>query len=123
MKRIEEESQTRAPATEYSTKCLVVALDALPEACHLTFTVNDSFRSYKHRLIRDGLPCDFIIDELTDLPEYGKIFPISELRGIQRKYAHVESLKCEVQLWDPTRCTTYLEHNLAKNSDACRMYP
>ncbi len=63
------------------------------------------------------MPCDFIIDETPNISDYGKIFPISALREIQQKYAHVDGLKCEVQMWDPTVCTIYLEHNSGKNSE------
>ncbi len=122
MKRIEAELQKHTTADEYSTKCLVVALDALPDSRNTTFTVNDSFRSYKSRLKSYGLPYHFISDELPNISDYGKIFPISELRGIQRKYTHVEGLKFEIQHWDPTACTAFLEHNLAKNLDVCRIY-
>lgn len=122
LKRLEKESHKHTKADEYSTKCLILALDALPDSSNITFTVNDSFRSYKSRLKRDGLPCHFISDELPNISDYGKIFPIRELHGIQKKYAHVKGLKFEVQHWDPAACTAFLEHNLGKKSDVCRIY-
>ncbi|MBA3029477.1 MAG: hypothetical protein FP816_11815 [Desulfobacteraceae bacterium] len=121
LKRVEAEIHTTA--AEYSTKCLVVALDALPDSCNITFTVNDSFRSYKSRLKSDGLPYHFISEKLVNISDYGKIFPITELHEIQRKYTHVEGLKFEIQNWDPTACTEFIENNLTKNSEVCRIYP
>ena len=116
-------SEIHTTSDEYSTKCLVVALDALPDSSNITFTVDDSFKSYRSRLKSGGLPYHFMRKEPPNIADYGKTFPITELRGIQRKYAHVEDLKFEIQHWDPTTCKTFLEHNLSKNSDLCRIYP
>jgi hypothetical protein len=123
LKCVEAELQKDTAAGEYSTKCLVVALDALPDSCNITFTVDDSFKCYRSRLKSDGLPYHFMRKEPPNIPDYGKIFPITELRGLQSKYAHVEGLKFEVQHWDPTACTAFLEYNLAKNSKVCMIYP
>ena len=121
LKRVEAEIHTTSD--EYSTKCLVVALDDLPDIRNITFTVDDSFTSYRSRLKSGGLPYHFMRKEPPNIPDYGKIFPITEVRGIQEKYANVEGLKFEVQHWDPTACKAFIEHNLSKNSDLFRIYP
>ena len=123
MKRVGTELQQPTTAGAYSTKCLVVALDALPDSKNTTFTVDDNFKSYRSRLRSGGLPYHFMRKEPPNFPDFGKIFPITELRVIQRKYAHVEGLKFEIQHWDAKACTAFLEQNLARNSEVCMIYP
>jgi hypothetical protein len=76
-----------------------VDLQLLYGETNITFTINDSFRSYQQAMLNAGLP------ELLNEPKFeiyqdsSRIFPLYELNNMVEKYKNFP-VKYEIQIWD-----------------------
>ena len=66
----------------------------------MTFTVNDSLRSYRKKLLLAGIPCRELQGNNPELPDYGKIFHIEDIGKVYKRNAEIPDLRYEVQVWD-----------------------
>jgi hypothetical protein len=96
---IQAKLNQRKMLDEPHTRYLLIDLDDLEDNINISFTILDSLISYREKLVsqgalygREGL--------LSAYEELGSIFHISEITHFMEKYAHIEDLCFEVQIWD-----------------------
>ena len=92
---------------ENGTKYLIIELHNIRERENISFTLDDSFRSYRKKLLEKGIPCRKIINKFQELDEYGCVFHIDELEAVHKKYGSLDDLRYEVQVWDPNILRLY----------------
>lgn len=108
IKEIDTELQKRQEHDEDDTKYIVIELAKIEKRANITFTLNDSFRSYRKRLQERGIPCRKIINKFAELEDYGKVFHIDEIEKVHIIYRDVVNLRYEVQVWDPNVLHQYI---------------
>lgn len=101
--------QKRRKYNENGTKYLIIKLDKIKERENISFTLGDSFRSYRKKLLEKGIPCRKIVNKFQELDEYGCIFHIDELEVVHQKYCGLDDLQYEVQVWDANILRVYEE--------------
>lgn len=115
---IECEIEHRQKYQERDTKFLVFDLDQIKDRKNVTFTVNDSLRSYRNKLLLAGIPCRELKGGDPELPDYGKIFHIDDIGKVYNRNAKIPDLRFEVQVWDNTILQKLLHENDLKLDDA-----
>lgn len=98
---IDAHLEARKQFAEDSTQYLILDFDKLPDHSNISFTINDSFRSYRTKLIEKGIPVRQIVNLFSELEDYGKVFPMDDINRIHSKYKDVDDIRYEVQIWDP----------------------
>lgn len=109
---IDSHLQARNQLGEKTTKYLIVDIDQLPDRSNISFTINDSFRSYRTKLVDKGIFCRPIINLFTELDDYGKVFHIDEMNQVHSKYCSIPDIRYEVQVWDPDILEDIRNNNL-----------
>ena len=114
---IEREIEQRQKFQENDTKYLVFDLDQIKDRKNVTFTVNDSLRSYRRKLLLAGIPCRELQGNNPELPDYGKIFHIDDIGKVYSRYAKIPDLRFEVQVWDHRILQKLVDENDLKLDD------
>jgi hypothetical protein len=115
---IEREIEHRQQYQERETKYLVFDLDQIKDRKNVTFTVNDSMRSYRKKLLLAGIPCRELQGHDPELPDYGKIFHIDDIGKVYNRNAKIQDLHFEIQVWDHTILQKLLDQSDLKLDDA-----
>lgn len=98
---IESNLLNRESCGEAPTKFKIVELEKVRNNKNVTFTINDSHRSYKQKLYDLNMYVKgAAATQDKEFEDYGKIFHIDEIDRIHEKYKSVEEIKYEVQIWD-----------------------
>jgi len=80
-------------------KALLIDIKCILNKKNVTFTINDSFTCYLQKAIEAGIDCSQSNKNITIYEDHNKIFPITNLMGINEKYKNRE-INYEVQIWD-----------------------
>ena len=82
-------------------KFLLVELTDLHDLTYVSFTIEDSFTSYRDVLMRRGLrSLSKKKQTMRRVPDHGRLFGIDDLNSVFRRYEHECGLMFEVQIWD-----------------------
>jgi hypothetical protein len=85
---------------EQETMMLRFQLRDLLDTTAITFTLEDSFKSYRQVLQRRGIPVRTGEDKPTCPECQGRLFHIRELRSVFEKHSNDEGIYFEAQVWD-----------------------
>jgi hypothetical protein len=99
--KAKELAQERINHGEVIPKVIMIKIQDLQDKRNITFTINDSFTSYRKKIIESGMK---LRDEETGreyFPDHNQIFPFSEIARIHEKYRE-KNPSYEVQVWDHT---------------------
>jgi hypothetical protein len=77
----------------------LIDMDLLFGKTNITFTINDSFRSYQQAMLNAGLPEMLNEPKYEIFPDSSQVFPLDELDNMSKKYKTLP-VKYEVQIWD-----------------------
>ena len=117
---IEREMSQRQQYQECDTKYLVFDLDLIKDRKNITFTVNDSLRSYRKKLLLAGIPCRRLSGGHPELPDYGKVFHMDDLEEVYGRNTEVPDLRFEVQVWDKNILQEIVNDDDMKTNDTDR---
>ena len=94
-----EMAQQRTKYNELAPNVLFIKILDLKDISNITFTLNDSFTSYWKKAIESGIKCREEENGREVLPDHNKIFPLTKIEQIHRKYKE-KNPYYEVQIWD-----------------------
>jgi hypothetical protein len=106
---VDRDLGTRKEHEEHKTKYLLFDLDRIQIRSDITFTLDDSFRSYRKKLLDQGIACRGLNGKVRELADYGRVFHIDELVAVYTRNSEVPDLRFEIQVWDREILTTYLQ--------------
>lgn len=111
LERTEAELRIREEYQENRTKYLLFDLDKITDHSDITFTVDDSFRSYRKKLLDQGIACRELANTSAELIDYGRIFHIDELACVYERNAGIPDVRFEVQVWNKNMLTDYMQEH------------
>jgi hypothetical protein len=100
IENIFQELEERVQCGETKASFFITTLEKISNHNNISFTIHDSFRSYRERLKKKNIPVWNPSKHPDKLENYGEIFHISELNRIYEKYKELKNLRFEVQIWD-----------------------
>jgi hypothetical protein len=100
LQRLLDELDHRARFDEQKTKILTFQLNELLNTKSVSFTLEDSFQSYKLVLRSQGIPVRTGRPELKCAECQGRIFYIEQLQAVYAKHHGDQGVYFEVQVWD-----------------------
>lgn len=95
----EEKCKSRTEYGEINTKYLLLDVDRIQTCRSVTFTVEDSFRSYWKKAKAAGITCFEDGRKRIELADHNTTFPFSAIETLYRKY-QATNTTYEVQIWD-----------------------
>jgi hypothetical protein len=101
---IQAKLDARKKLDEPHTKYLLIPLTELEDDRNISFTISDSMLSYREKIIRQEeiVAGENLNPQHPKYPEFGSVFHISEITRFMEKYANIDDLCFEVQIWDPS---------------------
>jgi hypothetical protein len=97
--KVKELAQKRTEYGELSPKVLMIKIRDLQDIRNITFTINDSFTSYRGKAIEAGIKLREEEKGREYLPDHNKIFPFSKITQIHKIYKDRDPYY-EIQIWD-----------------------
>ena len=94
-----ELAQQRTTYDEHAPKIAYVNIHELHDLSNITFTLNDSFTSYRKKALASGINSREEEKDRPIFPDHNRIFPFSMLDLIHRKYQDMNPYY-EVQIWN-----------------------
>ncbi len=94
-----ELGKQRMRAGETEPQILLVRLQDITDTTNITFTLNDSHRSYWKRAMESGITCRGDGNTLVVLEDHNKVLPFSMIEQIHQKYK-ARQITYEIQIWD-----------------------
>lgn len=95
----EEKCKSRTEYEEINTKYILLDVNRIQACQSVTFTLEDSFRSYWKKAREAGIKCFEDGRKRIELEDHNKTFPFSEIETLYRKY-QATNTNYEVQIWD-----------------------
>jgi hypothetical protein len=92
-------AQQRTKHEEAKPGVLMVKIQDIEDITNITFTLNDSLTAYRKKIMDAGIKCRGPQPDGIVLPDHNKVFPLSRIEEIHRKYAK-QDMVYEVQVWD-----------------------
>ena len=106
--QVDQELGKRRTAGERDTKWLLFELDSFGSRSDMTFTLDDSMRSYRSKLLARGIACRELDVGFSERKDHGRIFHIDELARVYERNIAIPALRFEVQVWDRDVLTEYM---------------
>jgi hypothetical protein len=94
-----ELARQRTNHGETAPQVLMVMIADIEDTSNITFTLNDSHRSYWKKIKEAGLAFGGEVNVPVVLPDHNKVFPFSMIEQIHRKYK-AQEIRYEIQIWD-----------------------
>jgi hypothetical protein len=92
-------AQKRSEYDEFIPKVLIIKIQDLEDIRNITFTINDSFTSYRKKTLEKGIKLREEEKSGEYLQDHNKIFSFGEIAQIHEKYKD-RNPYYEVQIWD-----------------------
>jgi hypothetical protein len=101
-RRLRSDLDRRSEFDGPKTVMLRFELSDLYDTSSITFTLEDSFQSYKHILCSRGMPVRRGGKDLKCTECQGRLFRIGELHTVYARRANDDGIYFEAQVWDPS---------------------
>jgi hypothetical protein len=109
LEETESDLGNRKEHQENHTEYLLFDLERISSRSNITFTLDDSLRSYRRKLLDQGIPCRELTGKCAELSDYGQIFHIDELADVYERNAGTPDIRFEIQVWDKDILMEYME--------------